>query len=160
MFELKYQAERIAKLYREKKLSLTTAESCTGGQLSYYLTSIPGSSNWFERGFVTYTNEAKIEMLGVKPATLEKYGAVSEATAVEMLAGALQHSHADIAVSITGIAGPGGSTPEKPVGTVWLAWGGNNLKTITQCFHFQGDRQQVRDQTCFQALSQMIKCIT
>lgn len=126
------------------KLKLATAESCTGGGLSYWLTSVPGSSNWFERGFVTYSNEAKIEMLGVRSQTLEAHGAVSEETVTEMAKGALERSHADWSIAITGIAGPDGGTPDKPVGTVWIGIGGRNIPVIAKRMLFNGDRQEVR----------------
>ena len=114
-------AQAVGEALKKNNLSLATAESCTGGGLSYWVTSIGGSSHWFERGFVTYSNEAKVEQLSVNPTTIENYGAVSEQTACEMAEGALANSNADITVSITGIAGPNGGTPEKPVGTVWIA---------------------------------------
>lgn len=125
---------------------LVTAESCTGGGVAQSLTSISGSSAWFDRGFVTYSNEAKQEMLGVDEKILEEYGAVSEQTAIAMVRGALAHSRAQAALSVTGIAGPGGGTPEKPVGTVWFAWA---LETETKAVRrqFTGDRQAVRQQS-------------
>ena len=133
----------------EKLLSkhwhIATAESCTGGGLAQLLTSIPGSSDWFERGFVTYSNESKSEMLGVKTDTLEKYGAVSEEVAREMAEGALKYSHADVSIAITGVAGPDGGSVEKPVGTVWFAWCVSG-KTCSECKHFTGDRAHVREQ--------------
>ena len=125
---------------------LATAESCTGGGVAQAVTQISGSSAWFDRGFVTYSNTSKEEMLGVSPETLKKHGAVSEATAREMAEGALQYSRAQITLAVTGIAGPTGGTPEKPVGTVWFAWVCNG-KAKTVCHHLIGDRDAVRVKT-------------
>src|SRR3990167_5136864 len=110
-------AKELGTTLKPRGLLLATAESCTGGGLSYWITSVPGSSDWYERGFVTYSNAAKIEMLGVRSATLEKFGAVSEEIAREMALGALAHSKANVSIAVTGIAGPDGGTPDKPVGT-------------------------------------------
>jgi len=143
------------KLLQDRGLKLATAESCTGGGLSYWLTSVPGSSDWFERGFVTYSNNAKIEVLGVSPETLDQFGAVSEEVANEMADGALNFSQADISIAITGIAGPDGGTTEKPVGTVWLAWS-HSMTTLTKDYHFTGDRQSIRQQAMEQALSVLL----
>lgn len=148
-----------AKKLNATSLTLATAESCTGGGLSYWLTSVPGSSNWFERGFITYSNAAKIEMLGVHAKTIEKFGAVSEETALEMANGVLQHSQAKLSVAITGIAGPDGGSAEKPVGTVWIAWGGKNFNTITQLNVLNGDRQAIRLASIAKALDQLLKLI-
>lgn len=123
---------------------LTVAESCTGGWIAKLLTDIPGSSAWFDRGFVTYSNAAKEEMLAVRPATLAAHGAVSEAIVLEMAAGALAASHADVALAVTGIAGPDGGTPDKPVGTVWLAWALAATAPEAELQHFSGDREAVR----------------
>ena len=136
--------------------TIVTAESCTGGGLAEALTSVPGSSGWFERGFVVYTNTAKREMLDVKAATLARFGAVSEQTARAMAVGALRHSHGDLAAAITGIAGPDGGTPEKPVGTVCLAWATKELQHATTC-HFNGDRQSVRRQSVIGALQGLLE---
>lgn len=133
-------------------LKLSTAESCTGGGLAYYITSVPGSSGWFERGFVTYSNQAKIDMLGVNASTLEKFGAVSAEVAREMAEGALKNSHADVSIAVTGIAGPDGGTKNKPVGTVWIAWAYKDAQTKTALQQYEGDRQQVREQTMINAL--------
>ena len=134
---------------------LVTAESCTGGALSAAVTSVSGSSQWFDRGFITYSNEAKIEMLGVDSKTLETHGAVSENTASEMALGALQNSRADIAISITGIAGPDGGTQQKPVGTVCFGWGfRDDIQTCIQ--HFSGDRTSIRAQAVEFALGVII----
>lgn len=142
-------AEQAGHALLQAGLTLATAESCTGGWVACETTSIPGSSQWFERGFVTYTNLAKQEMLGVAASTLQQYGAVSEQTVREMALGALAHSHAQLAVAITGIAGPDGGSKDKPVGTVWLAWArvgdGDNPVQVRHCL-FAGDREQVRQQ--------------
>jgi nicotinamide-nucleotide amidase len=136
--------------------TLATAESCTGGLLAGAITAIPGSSAWFERGFVTYSNESKMELLGVTPATLACYGAVSEETALEMLDGAIAHSHADVAIAITGIAGPDGGCADKPVGTVWLAWRRRHGNDSTQTHCFPGDRETVRQHAVTTALERLI----
>ncbi len=137
---------------REKGISLATAESCTGGWVAKAITDIAGSSAWFERGFVTYSNQAKCEMLGVAAATLDAHGAVSEQAAREMAAGALRNSTAGIAVAISGIAGPGGGTADKPVGTVWFAWAAEGGLTRTEQACFPGDREAVRRQAVVRAL--------
>jgi len=123
---------------------LATAESCTGGWVSMCLTAIAGSSNWFDRGFVTYSNAAKVDMLGVAETTLTRHGAVSEPVVIEMATGALQHSQAQWALAISGVAGPAGGTPEKPVGTVCFAWAGPAGFTEAEICHFPGDREAVR----------------
>ncbi len=123
---------------------LVTAESCTGGFAAQVITSIHGSSEWFERGFVSYTNIAKHEMLGVPAATLETHGAVSEATVRAMAEGALEHSHAQVSLAVSGIAGPSGGTPQKPLGTVCLAWARAGRVTQSRTTHFSGDREAVR----------------
>lgn len=149
-------AEELAHLCKSKQLSLCTAESCTGGWASQAITSMPGSSHWFERGFVVYNNLAKQEMLGVDGKTLQEYGAVSEQTALEMAVGALNHSPADVSLAITGVAGPGGGSEEKPVGTVCFAWAGlGKTASETQCF--EGDRQEVRLQAVAYSLSKLIE---
>ena len=130
---------------------VTCAESCTGGGIAAALTDVAGSSAWFDRGFVTYSNESKIEMLGVSAATLDDVGAVSEQTVTEMAQGALIHSRAQLSVAVSGIAGPGGGSAQKPVGTVWLAWATEGGVT-TRCEHFGGDRAAVRAATVDQAL--------
>lgn len=131
---------------------LAAAESCTGGWVAQVITSLPGSSRWFERGLVTYSNDAKQELLGVRAETLERYGAVSEQTAREMAEGAVRHSHAAMGLAVTGIAGPGGGTPDKPVGTVCFAWAGKGLPTHSCTCHFSGDRHRVRQQSVITAL--------
>jgi nicotinamide-nucleotide amidase len=136
--------------------TLVTAESCTGGWVAKVLTDIPGSSTWFDRGFVTYTNEAKQEMLGVNPVTLESHGAVSEETVREMVLGALQGSRGTMALAISGIAGPGGATPYKPVGTVCFAWGHRDGRLWSSQQHFEGDRDDVRRQAVALALEEVL----
>ena len=123
---------------------MATVESCTGGMISESITRVPGSSVWFERGFITYSNDAKQELVGVSSESLRDHGAVSSAVAREMAAGGIQSSRADLAVSVTGVAGPDGGSEEKPVGTVWIAWADRNGKVIDQGYLFSGDRQQVR----------------
>lgn len=134
----------VADRLQAKHWQLVTAESCTGGMVASYLTDIPGSSNWFERGFVTYSNLSKQEMLGVNPQLIAEFGAVSEQVAASMAEGALAHSSAQIALSITGIAGPGGGTLEKPVGTVCFAWAVKDQPTLTLKRLFSGSRHDIR----------------
>ena len=126
---------------------LVSAESCTGGWIAKTVTDIAGSSEWFDCGMVVYSYEAKQAMLGVHPQTLETHGAVSRETAIEMVSGALVHSGATIAVAVTGIAGPGGGAPDKPVGTVWIAWKRRGGYALAELFHFDGDRDAIRRQT-------------
>jgi nicotinamide-nucleotide amidase len=135
---------------------LTTAESCTGGALAALITEIPGSSHWFECGFVTYSNQSKQQMLGVQGKTLEQQGAVSQAVVEQMAQGAIQQSQAQIAVAISGVAGPGGGTAEKPVGTVWLAWVVNGAGVQARCFQFPGNRTEVRLAALEQALQGLL----
>jgi nicotinamide-nucleotide amidase len=150
-------AARVGAALLADRLKLATAESCTGGWVSQCLTAIAGSSAWFERGFVTYSNTAKQEMLGVPEATLEAHGAVSQPVAVAMAEGALRHSRADWALSITGIAGPDGGSAEKPVGTVCFAWSGRNAGTTTETRHFAGDRPAVRAQSVAYVLAGLLE---
>lgn len=131
---------------------LATAESCTGGWIAEAVTMVPGSSGWFERGFVTYTYISKREMLGVKSRTLGRHGAVAEEVVREMVEGALARSHAQLAVAVSGVAGPSGGTPEKPVGTVCLAWGRKNRKPRSETRHFSGDREAIRRASVERAL--------
>ncbi len=133
-------------------LTLVTAESCTGGWVAKVLTDIAGSSQWLDRGFVTYSNQAKRDMLGVRADTIGRYGAVSEATVRAMVQGALRHSRATVALAISGIAGPSGGTADKPVGTVWLAWARAGGEIRTRCERFPGDRDAVRRQAVSAAL--------
>jgi len=145
------------------KLMLTLAESCTGGMLAQYITAIPGSSSWFERSYVTYSNLAKQEMLGVNAQTLSHHGAVSEEVAAEMVRGACQHSHAQVAIAITGIAGPDGGTVNKPVGTVCFGFScpkasnvDDGQQIMTQTQHFSGNRDSIRQQSVIHALETLI----
>lgn len=139
-------AETLGKRLQGLNWSLALAESCTGGGIAQAVTDIPGSSAWFDRGFVTYSNQAKVEMLGVRQATLDEFGAVSRETVLEMVAGAVSHSRADVALAVTGIAGPDGGTPEKPVGTVFIAWQRLGHEACWVKKLFVGDRQAVRRQ--------------
>ncbi len=151
----------LAHALRAAGLKLATAESCTGGLIAAACTAVAGSSDWFERGFVTYSNEAKTEMLGVPATLIAAHGAVSAEVAQAMAEGALTHSHADLAVAVTGIAGPGGATPGKPVGTVWLALarrgGGAGCKVIThsELLQLDGDRTAIRGLTVQVALQRL-----
>ena len=146
-------AEEVGVALKARGLMLASAESCTGGWVSEAVTMVPGSSDWFERGFVTYTYISKREMLGVKEATLEKRGAVSEEVVREMAEGALARSHAQVAVAVSGVAGPSGGTPEKPVGTVCFAWGMKGGKPRSETKRFAGDRESVRRQSVEHALN-------
>jgi nicotinamide-nucleotide amidase len=137
---------------RRRRVTMATAESCTGGGVATAITRIPGSANWFDRGFVTYSNDAKREMLGVSSRSLERYGAVSEEVACEMALGALRHSPADITVAITGIAGPSGGSRTKPVGLVWFAWAARGQPVQARRFRFDGDRAAVRQQSVVVAI--------
>lgn len=150
---LRSLAEQVGTRLRAHQWTLATAESCTGGWIAKVFTDIEGSSDWFDRGFVTYSNAAKQDLLDVRAQTLESYGAVSEQTAGEMALGALHHSGAQISVAVTGIAGPGGGTREKPVGTVWLAWSARDRATQTRLVHLDGDRDAVRRQSVQLALA-------
>ena len=143
---------QVADALLHRRSMLATAESCTGGWVAKVCTDLTGSSEWFERGFVTYTNESKQELLGVSAETLRAYGAVSEQTVAEMAAGALSHSHAQISLSISGIAGPGGGTAEKPVGTVCFGWAVSGKDPVTERRLFDGDREAVRRQAVIHAL--------
>jgi nicotinamide-nucleotide amidase len=140
----------------ERDALCATAESCTGGLVAGAITDIAGSSGWFERGFVTYSNEAKMELLGVSAATLAQHGAVSEATARAMAEGALAHSRANIAVAVTGVAGPSGGSPEKPVGMVCFAWAKSGAATVVATHDFPGGRQAVREASVAVALEGLL----
>ncbi|MCM2290380.1 MAG: nicotinamide-nucleotide amidohydrolase family protein [Sulfuritalea sp.] len=145
-------SESVGAACLQRRLLLTTAESCTGGWAAQVITHTAGSSTWFERGFVTYANEAKVQMLGVRPETLERCGAVSQETAAEMAAGALKNSNAMISLAITGIAGPTGGSPGKPVGTVCFAWCRVGETAVTETAVFAGDREAIRRQAVLHAL--------
>lgn len=145
-------AQQVGAALKSRALMLVTAESCTGGWVGEAVTMVPGSSDWYERGFITYTYISKREMLGVKLETLEQHGAVSEQTVKEMVTGALAASHAHVAVAVSGTAGPAGGTPEKPVGTVCLAWVLRNGEPVAETRHFAGDREAVRRRSVERAL--------
>ncbi|WP_456380595.1 nicotinamide-nucleotide amidase [Thiolapillus sp.] len=137
-----------------KQLLMAAAESCTGGWIAKVMTDVPGASAWFDRGFVTYSNQSKMELLGVRADTLEYFGAVSEEVVLQMAQGALVRSRADVSVAVSGIAGPGGGSQHKPVGTVWMAWADEKGVSAERCW-FAGDREQVRRQTVIHALRQL-----
>ena len=145
-------ARTLGRLCKRRRMVVATAESCTGGGVATAITRISGSAKWFDRGFVTYSNDAKREMLGVKRLSLERHGAVSEEVAREMAHGALKRSPADVAVAITGIAGPTGGSRSKPVGTVWLAWASRDGMVQVRHFRFPGNRVQVRLASVYVAL--------
>lgn len=151
--------QALASLLIDKSLMLATAESCTGGLIAAACTDLAGSSAWFERGFVTYSNAAKTELLSVPADLIAAHGAVSEPVVRAMVAGAVAHSHAQVAVAVTGVAGPSGGSPDKPVGTVWLGWhvGGH---ITTECCHFAGDRAAVRSATVSHALTRLVKLVS
>ena len=154
-------ASQLGAALKARNHTLAMAESCTGGMASQYITAIAGSSTWFDRGFITYSNQAKIDMLDVSESTLETYGAVSEQIAAEMAMGALINSQASIASSITGIAGPDGGTQNKPVGTVCFAFAFKNhtkhvSETIRHTQYFDGDRDAVRKQSVEYTLKQLL----
>lgn len=157
--ELYLLAEKVGKALQAKNLCLVTAESCTGGWVAEAITAVAGSSQWFERGFVTYSNEAKHEMLGVTIHALAHHGAVSEVVAREMAEGALTRSHGNVSIAITGIAGPAGGSADKPVGTVWIAWAGKSFVTQTQLCLFKGDREAIRLQAVKYSLEGLLKIL-
>ncbi|MDC9593402.1 nicotinamide-nucleotide amidase [Xenorhabdus sp. IM139775] len=149
----------LGKRLKQKKLSVTCAESCTGGWIAKVITDIAGSSAYFNRGFVTYSNDAKHEMLGVSPASLAQFGAVSEPVVKEMAAGALIAANADVSVAVSGIAGPEGGSEEKPTGTVWIGFAfylDENIHTVTYRQHFSGDRHAVRLQAVIFSLKTLL----
>ena len=150
--QLERRACAIAELLLARGQTVVTAESCTGGWIAKVLTDVPGSSAWFECGVVAYSYEAKEALLGVHPQTLERSGAVSQETAIEMVSGALARYGASVAVAVTGVAGPSGGTPDKPVGTVWIGWKRRGGYAHAELFHFDGDRESVRRQTVAAAL--------
>lgn len=150
------QAESLASVMLQHGFMLATAESCTGGGIAQLVTRLPGSSAWFDRAFVTYSNEAKQDMLGVTLDTLEGPGAVSEECAAQMVQGAIDNSRADIAVSVTGIAGPDGGTVEKPVGTVCFGWYLREGARLTAIHTFTGDREAVRQQSISMAIQGLL----
>jgi len=152
-------ASELGQRLRTRQLMLATAESCTGGWVSKVVTDIPGSSSWFDRGFVTYSNGAKQDMLGVSAAAISDHGAVSKEVALEMAQGALAHSSAGVAIAVTGIAGPDGGTEDKPVGTVCFAWALEGQEPSSQRVQFAGDRNEVRHQSVRLALERLLELI-
>lgn len=157
--ELHQLATELGERLRARGWMVATAESCTGGWVGELLTSLPGSSAWFERGFITYANAAKQEMLGVPAATLEAFGAVSEETAQAMASGALAHSHAQAALAISGIAGPGGGTPQKPVGLVCYGWALADGTQMSSTCRLDGDREEIRSRAVAAALRGLIELL-
>lgn len=155
--EITNLAKLLGQALKEQNIKIVTAESCTGGGIAQAITEVPGSSAWFEQGFVTYSNQAKVQMLQVTQSSLDQHGAVSETVATEMVEGALINSNAEMAVSVTGIAGPDGGSKEKPVGTVYIAWiiRGKKVNCLRQVF--SGNRSQVRQQTIKSALTLCLK---
>ena len=143
--------ELLGRILTGRALSLATAESCTGGLISHLVTNVPGSSNYFKGGITAYSNEAKIKLLGVLPETISNYGAVSEQTVLEMARGARRAFAADLGLSVSGIAGPGGGTPDKPIGTTWIGFSGMN-KEAGLLFVFPGDRRAVKELAAKKAL--------
>ncbi len=157
--KIKQKTLELAETLKSLGLMVATAESCTGGLIAAAFTEIPGSSEWFDRGFVTYNNVAKHELIKVSDHVLECYGAVSAACAAAMVKGTLENSHAQIAVSVTGIAGPTGEEPGKPVGTVFIGWGRKDEMPSVTHFTFEGDRQEVRMQAVYEAISGLVNLL-
>lgn len=157
--ELIQLARELGARLTARGMRLATAESCTGGWIGQILTAVPGSSAYFERGFITYSNAAKVELLGVSPATLERFGAVSEETALEMAAGALTHAPVEAALAVTGIAGPDGGSREKPVGLVCYGWALTDGTRLTSTCRLDGDREEIRARAVAAALRGMIDLI-
>lgn len=157
--ELKQLAAELGDKLQARGWMLATAESCTGGWVGQLVTAIPGSSTWYERGFITYANAAKVEMLGVPTETLDTHGAVSEDTASAMATGALKHSHAQAALAISGIAGPGGGTREKPVGLVCYGWALADGSLMSSTCRLDGDREEIRSRAVAAALRGLIELI-
>jgi len=149
-------ASSVGQALIERSWQIVTAESCTGGWLTQVLTSIPGASAFFDRGFVTYSNESKVDLLGVSAKTLSKVGAVSEQTVTEMAQGALKRSQAQVAVAITGLAGPSGGSEAKPIGTIWFGAASQDKPVLTKCEHFSGDRESIRKQAVQFALNMLL----
>lgn len=154
--ELKELAVKLGNCLKDKGLKLASAESCTGGWLAKIITDIPGSSQWFTGSVVCYSNEFKVSMLGVSDNTLNEFGAVSGETVMELSDGLFSHTDADVAVSVSGIAGPDGGADEKPVGLVWLSWGERNKSINSKSYNFDGDREDVRKQSIAQSLNNLL----
>jgi len=152
--------EQVGTALKNRQMTVATAESCTGGWVAQAITSVAGSSEWFDRGFVTYSNTAKQEMLGVPETVLNTHGAVSDETARLMAKGALKNSHADVSLAVTGIAGPAGATATKPVGTVHFAWASNRGSVRTKHCHLDGDRFTVRQQSVVTALQGILDLLS
>jgi nicotinamide-nucleotide amidase len=157
--DIQHLSEQVGQRLLQKHFWLATAESCTGGWIAQSITDIAGSSQYFDRGFVTYSNDAKQDMLGVSATTLSQQGAVSEATVKEMALGVLAHSRADIVVAVSGIAGPTGGSSEKPVGLVWHAWCFRNEEPVTRVEQYLGNRFEVRRQTVITALQGLLELL-
>ena len=153
-------AAQVGSALKSHGLMLVTAESCTGGEVAQAITAVAGSSAWFERGFVTYSNLSKQQMLGVSDSTLACFGAVSEATVREMVSGALAHSVAQVALAVSGIAGPDGGTPDRPVGMVWFAWEVKQAGRVSRVHHLPGNRAEIRAQAVIIALQGVLDMLT
>ncbi|GBG14173.1 nicotinamide-nucleotide amidase [Novimethylophilus kurashikiensis] len=149
-------AAEVGASLKQRGWMLALAESCTGGGIAEAITAVPGSSAWFDRGFVTYSNASKIDMLGVQSETLDAHGAVSREVVLQMAQGALRNSQAQVSIAVSGIAGPDGGTPEKPVGTVWLAWAVEDGEMLSECHRFDGSRREVRYQSALVALERLL----
>lgn len=158
--DLLARAEQLGRALQAGHQSVVTAESCTGGWIAKLITDVAGCSAWFEAGIVAYSYEAKQALLGVRAETLLREGAVSEETALEMVSGALIRSGADLAVAVTGIAGPSGGTEDKPVGSVWIAWTQRGGYPVARLFHFDGDREAVRRRTVAAALDGLLALVS
>ena len=152
-------ASKLGACLLARNMRLATAESCTGGWLAKIITDLPGSSSWFNGSLVTYANEAKHQILGVQKSTLDEYGAVSGETVLEMSAGVLAHMDADVALSISGLAGPGGGSDKKPVGLVWFSWGRRDEQVKAGSYNFEGDREAVRRQAVEKALHLLLELL-
>ncbi|MDY0137539.1 MAG: CinA family protein [Thiomicrospira sp.] len=159
--DMQARVMEVGEALKRHNIMVVTAESCTGGMIAEALTSVAGSSAWFDRAYITYSYESKREMLGVKETTIQRMGSVSEACVIEMAVGALQQSHAQVSVACSGIAGPGGGTADKPVGTVWLAWARQGHGQVeTHLAHFDGDRDAIRRQTTEVALQGILALLS
>ncbi|GAB1266344.1 CinA family protein [Aurantivibrio infirmus] len=152
--------EQLSQLLRARKWTVTAAESCTGGGVAYAFTTLSGSSDWFEAGFVTYSNALKVKLLSVSEITLDEWGAVSEEVVRQMAQGALVGANANVAVAISGIAGPDGGTDAKPVGTVWMSWAIKDGEIVTRRFQFSGDREEIRHSAVAEAVMGLIELIS
>ncbi len=159
-YEINHLVEQLAAALLGKGWRLATAESCTGGWVAKCCTDLAGSSTWFERGFITYSDAAKMNMLNVQETALQQHGAVSEAVARQMAQGARRSSALEATLAVTGIAGPDGGSAEKPVGTVWFAWDIEGEDTSSECMHFTGDRESVRRQSVMHALQGLLQRLT